>query len=201
MSYDLEKQLSSKFVTAGWKKRIDYEVTCFVLHMVPEPHPFITHWYSHFFQSWREVHDCVHQQPESKKKQKAGCGWGLLVWLDQCDSLASTWIPLWQQLHNFPFFGNCIYLINQLWFKNICIIFFEHWLQGKRKTRYKHYSGGIQKEKERLSDLHYFHNKECGKILQTWAGIWIHWHSCLYQTLLVSFHCPGKTGYVSSGGL
>lgn len=35
----------------------------------------------------------------------------------------------------------------------------------------------------------------------TWAGPWIRWHSCPYQTLPVSFHCPGKTGYVSSAGL
>lgn len=65
---------TTKFVTAGRKK--DNRVTCFFLHMVPEPHPFITHWHSHFFQRWREVHDCVHQQPKSEREQKVSCEGG-----------------------------------------------------------------------------------------------------------------------------
>lgn len=44
-------------------------VTCFFLHMVPDPHPFITHWHSHFFQRWRKMDDCVYQQPENKRNQ------------------------------------------------------------------------------------------------------------------------------------
>lgn len=39
------------------------------------------------------------------------------------------------------------------------------------------------------------------RFLQTWAGLWIHWHSCPYQTLPAGSRCPGKTGYVSSVGL
>lgn len=53
-----------KNISKCWLKK---EVT-FFLHMVSDPHPFITHWHSHFFKRGREVHDCVHQQPGRKSE-------------------------------------------------------------------------------------------------------------------------------------
>lgn len=40
------------------------------LHMVPEPHPFITDWHSHFFQRRRKVHNSVHQHSEPKRTER-----------------------------------------------------------------------------------------------------------------------------------
>ena len=64
-----------KYILKVWVEKNRF--TCFVLHVVSDPHPFIAHWHGHFFQRRREMHDCVHQQPESKGGQKVSCEQGM----------------------------------------------------------------------------------------------------------------------------